>query len=175
MKLIVVSDTHGRYDRLAKVMQMHADADALIFLGDGLNDLGRAGAEEYRFTVFSVSGNCDGSNYFSSSEKTPSELTLNFEGFRFLALHGHTRSVKSGLDDAMLAAEQRGADVLLYGHTHSPINKYFPAGREYAYGKLSKPLYVFNPGSLKLSEDGGAHFGLVQIKDQNILISLGTL
>lgn len=174
MKILVISDSHGRDDRLGRVMDMHKNADALIFLGDGINDLVRADAELYGFTVYAVSGNCDGLFSFLGS-KYPTELTLNLGGVRILAMHGHTRSVKSGIDGAMLAAEQKEADILLFGHTHSPINKYFPEGREYEYGKLSKPLYVFNPGSLQRSEDGRAHFGLIQIKDGNVLISSGTL
>ena len=38
-KLIVVSDSHGNRDGLRAVLNAHRDADALIFLGDGLNDL----------------------------------------------------------------------------------------------------------------------------------------
>lgn len=175
MKLIVVSDSHGRYDRLDAVMKLHKDADALIFLGDGLNDLGRADADSYSFTVYAVSGNCDGFYFFASAQKYPTELTLNFDGVKILAMHGHTRSVKSGLDNALLAAEQAGADLLLFGHTHTPTEKYFSEGETYAYGKISKPLCVFNPGSLQLSSDGQAHFGLVQIRNGEILTSTGKI
>ena len=174
MKLIVVSDSHGRSERLASIMELHKDADALIFLGDGLNDLGRAGADSYRFTVYAVSGNWDSLSYFTG-ERYPTELSLNFDEVKILALHGHTVSVKESLDRAMLAAEQKGADILLFGHTHAQLNKYFPEGREYRYGKLSKPLYVFNPGSLRLSEDGRAHFGLIEIRGGQVLISEGTV
>ena len=38
MKLLIVSDVHGRHDRLRAVMDMHKNSDALIFLGDGLRD-----------------------------------------------------------------------------------------------------------------------------------------
>ena len=174
MKIIVVSDSHGRYDRLTEVMEMHRDADALIFLGDGINDLVRADADSYGFTVYAVSGNCD-SVYNFLGNKYPTELTLNFEGFKILAMHGHTRSVKSGINGAVLAAEQKEADILLYGHTHLPFNTYLPEGQEYGYGKLSKPMYVLNPGSLRLSDDGQAHFGLIEIRNKNILISVGRL
>ena len=81
MKLLVVSDTHGRYDRLVRVMQMHRDADALIFLGDGLRDLVRADAYSYPFSVFAVRGNCDGMA-FDLGRDIPLEMTLCFEGYR---------------------------------------------------------------------------------------------
>ncbi len=176
MKLIVVSDIHGRYERLSEVMELHRDADALIFLGDGLRELLRADAYSYPFTVYSVSGNCDSFSAFSNYlDNAPEELILNFEGYRFYLLHGHTKSVKSGLDRLTVAANSREADVVLFGHTHLTLEKYLPAGSEAGRGELKKPLYLFNPGSLGASGDGRAHFGLVEIRQGNILFSHGTL
>ena len=171
MKLIVVSDIHGRYDRLISVMDMHRDADALIFLGDGIRDLMRADAYSYSFTVYSVRGNCDGISFLSPDENTPDELCLTFEGFRIFALHGHTRGVKSGSERAIYAAMDKEADLLLYGHTHIPEEKYLP---EQSNG-YPKPLRIFNPGSLGASGDGKGHFGLIQIKNGNILMSHGVV
>ena len=36
MKLLVVSDVHGDLDALERAVDAEADADAVIFLGDGL-------------------------------------------------------------------------------------------------------------------------------------------
>ena len=143
MKIIVVSDTHGRYDRLVTLMQMHKDADALIFLGDGLNDLNRADAYSYPFTVYSVKGNCDGFSFFSQGLPASDELTLCFEGYKFFIIHGHTRSVKNNMDRAILASRTKDADVLLYGHTHVAKWERFGNGN----------LYV-NPGSASIPKEG---------------------
>lgn len=175
MKLIVVSDIHGRYERLSRVMDMHRDADGLIFLGDGLRDLGRADAYSYPFTVYSVRGNCDGFSFFGEGNDAPEELTLCFEGFRFFALHGHTKGVKSGIDGAVAAASARGADVLLYGHTHIAEERYLPEGSELPFGETEKPLWVFNPGSLGASGEGRGNFGLIEIKKGHILMSHGVI
>ena len=176
MKIIVVSDIHGRYERLLSVMDMHKDADALVFLGDGLRELFRADAYSYPFTVYSVRGNCDVFSVFSGyADGATDELELNFEGYRFFALHGHTRQVKSSITPAISEASRRNSDVLLYGHTHIPCETYLPEGTEIGYDTLKKPLYVFNPGSLGASGDGKAHFGIIQIRNGNILFSHGTL
>lgn len=175
MKLIVVSDSHGRSDRLAAVMDMHRDADALIFLGDGLRDLDRADAYSYGFTVYSVVGNCDGFSYLRPANQSPEEITLSFEGFRIYMLHGHTRAVKNGIDRAVAAANSKGADILLYGHTHVGAEKYCPEGSEFPFGKLERPLWIFNPGSLGASADGKGHFGLIQIRNGSVLTSHGTV
>ena len=144
MTLLIVSDSHGRVDRLARLFELHKRVDALIFLGDGLSDLDRAGVKNYPFTVFSVKGNCDSGMGSINAMRSKEEITFNFEGISFYALHGHTRGVKSTMVNALYAAEEKGADVLLFGHTHEPIDTYISEG-EY---NLSKPMHVFNPGSL---------------------------
>lgn len=171
MKLVVVSDVHGRYSRLRELMDMHSDADGLIFLGDGLRDLDRADAYSYRFTVYAVRGNCDGLSLFGEDRDAPEELMLSLGGFRFFAIHGHTRGVKSGTDGAVAAAHARGADVLLYGHTHLPEERYLPEGSQLPYGETERRMWIFNPGSL--GYDGS--FGLIQIKDRQLLLSHGRL
>ncbi len=171
MKLLVVSDIHGRYDRLIRVIQMHRDADALVFLGDGLRDLERADVDSYGFTVFAVKGNCDGTSFLHPEADPPAELCFTLGGFRFFALHGHTKGVKSGTNMAIYAAMEREADVLLYGHTHIPEEKYLRA----EIVGYSKPLRIFNPGSLGNSQDGRGHFGLIQVSGENLLMSHGSI
>lgn len=176
MKFIIVSDIHGRYERLSAVMEMHRNADALIFLGDGLYDLARADAYGYPFTVYSVRGNCDSfSLFYTVSGNAPTELLLRLGGRAIFATHGHGYSVKSGTDGAIAAAHQRGADILLYGHTHVPEERYLPSGSEIGSCVLQRPMWIFNPGSLGASRDGGAHFGILQISGSNILLSHGEL
>lgn len=166
MTLLIVSDSHGRSERLARLLELHKNADALIFLGDGLSDLRRAGAEDRGLTVFSVRGNCDSLGGALLSLRAKEELFFNFEGFSFLAMHGHTRGVKSSLVSAISEADRLNADVLLYGHTHEPRLTYLPEG-EY---NLSKPLYLFNPGSL-----ASYSYGLCELRGGQILLSHGEI
>lgn len=166
LTVLIASDSHGRVDRLRSLFEMHKNADALVYLGDGLTDLDRAGVRDYRFTVFALKGNCDGSTGSLTVLRAKEELAFNLDTVRFFALHGHTRGVKSTIVNALYAAESNGADVLLYGHTHEPFSTYLPAG-EY---NLSKPMYVFNPGSV-----ADYSFGLCEIRDGQILLSHGVI
>lgn len=166
MTLLIVSDSHGRCDRLERLFEIHKQVDALIFLGDGLSDLDRAGAQNYPFTVFSVKGNCDCGMGSIRAMKTKDEITFNFDGISFYAIHGHTKGVKSSLTHAIYAADEKGADVLLFGHTHNPIDTYLPQD-EY---NLSKPLHIFNPGSL-----ANYSYGLCEIRNGEFLFSHGTI
>ena len=129
MRLLVVSDIHGRYERLAKLIDSQKGIDALIFLGDGLSDLDRADAYDRGISVISVKGNCDGFS-FLGRQSAPEETTVTFEGYKIFMLHGHTRGVKHSLANAIYAAQEREADILLFGHTHEPLEKYLPAGED---------------------------------------------
>ena len=171
MRFLVVSDSHGRYERLESLISMHRNIDALIFLGDGISDLDRADAYSRGFTIFSVKGNCDGLSFFGRG-RAEEECSFSLGGYKFLIMHGHTRGVKHSLTGAIYAAREAEADLLLFGHTHEPLEKYIPANEE---NGLDKPLYLFNPGSLGSSGDGYGHFGLIEIRDNGILLSHGKI
>ena len=166
MKLLIVSDTHGRYERLREACELHKDVDALVFLGDGISDIDRAGVSEFGFTIFAVRGNWDYSNSSLIAMKAKNDMTLEFEGVKIYALHGHTKQVKSGILNALYAAAAVDADVLLYGHTHEQYYT-FLEGNKYNIGK---DMHVFNPGSL-----GGYYYGLCEIKDGKAKFEAKTL
>ena len=171
MKLIVLSDSHGARDRIDKVISLSKDYDAILFLGDGLADLYGGGYGG----VISVRGNCDLSWIWGDGERAPAEQMMTFDGFRFLMAHGHTLSVKSGIESAMNHAYESGADVLLYGHTHVPDERYFPEGSEFCGVVSDRPMYAFNPGSIGSPRDGSPCFGIIEIRNGQILFSHGRL
>ena len=170
MKIIVISDTHGNTRALRDLLALHPRYDALIFLGDGLRDVC---GEDTRGLV-AVRGNCD---FFSPDRElfAPSEQTVTFDGVRMLLMHGHEAGVKSGIERACARAVAADADVLLFGHTHTPLQKYFPEGSEFGSTVSGKGLYAFNPGSLGRPADGRASFGVIQIKGGQVLLSHGYL
>lgn len=166
MKLLVLSDTHGRVDRVLRVLNLHSDADAVLFLGDGISDISRSGVDTGK--LFCVRGNCDGVS-FNPSLYSPDELSLCFDGFNILMMHGHLHGVKSGIDSAVRYAAAKGADILLFGHTHIPCESYLSSD------DMKKPIYIFNPGSLGAGQGGSASYGLIQTKNRHILFSHGSL
>ncbi len=171
MKLIVISDTHGRRSRIDDVLALHARYDWLLFLGDGLRDLG----EGAYGGLAAVRGNCDVFSLFGGISTVPTERVIDADGIKILMMHGHEKGVKSGTERAAAYAAERGADVLLYGHTHVSDERYFPTGTELCGMAIKKPLYVFNPGSLGEPRDGKPSFGVIEIKNRQILLSHGFL
>ena len=109
MKVLICSDSHGRESLLCEITDKEKP-DAVWFLGDGIND--------FDYTVIPQNaafckdcGNCD----FTAD---PEELCFSLEKKRFLLTHGHKYSVKQGLFRISLAAREKCADIVFYGHTH---------------------------------------------------------
>lgn len=167
MKILIISDVHGRCEKLSKLLRMHGDSDAILFLGDGLRDIDRL--EDIPQTLITVRGNCDVFSF--GAELVPSERLLCFDKFKILMMHGHEHCVKAGIGKAVRYAASKGADILLYGHTHLRDEKYIDQEDEIFDEIPEHPLYVFNPGSLGDSSS----FGLIQIQNGSVLFSHGTV
>ncbi len=174
MKLVVFSDVHGRRHRVEELLALHANADAVLFLGDGIRDLPDS-LHHGGWSFAGVRGNCDLLWGESSDFSFFHEILLNFDSYTVMMMHGHMHNVKSGTDAAILYAAQRGADVLLYGHTHIPEERYLPEGTIIGAVTLSKPMWVMNPGSLGAPRFGDPSYGLIQIQRGQLLLSHGTL
>lgn len=170
IKLLVISDSHGRADRVREIASRHKDAEAILFLGDGVRDLELIDPIETR-AVCAVRGNCDIFSLFSAEKSEFSEeRLLVFGEWHILMMHGHTHGVKGGIENALLYAYSKGADILLFGHTHIPVEKYFPEGSIVGGVTLTRPMYAFNSGSL-----GESSFGYIEIRGKDILFSHGRL
>lgn len=165
MNLLVLSDSHGRGDLVREVIARQTDLSALLFLGDGLRDL----PDDLPVPLRAVRGNCDVFSMFDL-DPVPDERVEIFAGQRILMLHGHTRGVKSGQMRAVGAGLEAEAEIVCFGHTHEPLERRIPAG-EVLFGRtLARPLYLFNPGSLR---EGS--FGVIVLRPEGILLSHGTI
>lgn len=160
MKILIVSDTHGRESNLEKVLKKEEPIDRMIHLGDV------EGGEDYIRSltdapVNMVAGNND---YYSD---LPGEAVLELGDYRALITHGHYYYVSRGPERLMEIAMERGVDIVMYGHTHTP------------YLNQGPQLTVLNPGSLSLprqegrqpsyivmeiDEEGEAHYRICYLK-----------
>ncbi|ASK63041.1 YfcE family phosphodiesterase [Virgibacillus phasianinus] len=126
-KLLFVSDSHGLTSELSNIKNQ-VDADLLVHCGDSELELD---AEQLDGFV-KVRGNCDYDN------RLPDEQTVEIDSLQVLVTHGHLHQVKSGLTTLSYRAEELGAQVIGFGHTHV-------AGAE----KVGNQLFI-NPGSIRL-------------------------
>ena len=164
---LVVSDSHGRADLLLRAFE-RARPDVVLFLGDGQRDLNVIPDE---VTLRAVRGNCDWSNALEA----PLVRVEQIGGYRIYMTHGHVQGVKHSLDSAIANAAAAEADVLLYGHTHIPLEKTCPQGTKCAGTVLKKPLLVVCPGSVGEPPDGIPSFATLTLAPAGVLAGFGKL
>lgn len=170
MNILVISDSHEKRDRIKEVLRRQVKRpDALIFLGDGIQDLDYC--DTTGIAVYKVCGNCD-LLYLNFITDAPDEQIINLDGVRIMMTHGHNNGVKHTIVPLIKTAAEHKADVLLFGHTHQRLNMTLLPENEYGI-KLEKPLYVMNPGALGRSEES---FGAISIDAAGrVLLSHGSL
>ena len=136
MKILIVSDTHGRHYNLETVLEKEKPLDLLIHLGDV------EGNEDYieliaECPVEIVAGNND---YYSD---LPGEREIRIGKYRELLTHGHYYYVNSGTERIKREALIRGLDIVMFGHTHKPIIE------------QEENIIILNPGSISYPRQEG--------------------
>ena len=170
MNFLILSDSHRNKANVEAAVRRSRNIDAILFLGDGLGDLGYE-PSFMSVPVFSVRGNCD--MFFSGEAED--ELILHFDEYTIMMMHGHRFGVKSSFEAAAAHAANAVADILLFGHTHIPMEKYLGAGEEVCGVKLKKPLHIFNPGSIGTADSGHYSFGTMTLDKKGVLFGHGRL
>lgn len=172
--ILIVSDTHGRVTRLNELIEYrqrflkNGEVLTLIYLGDGLLDL-FACSQYDNIIVHAVRGNWDGMNRFSPyGEEIPLQRLIDIAGYKVFITHGHAYSVKSDREELCREASRKGADIVLFGHTHTPLLEYIKKG---SIRGVDRDLTVFNPGALSSLFDGT--FGNLSITESGFLLSHG--
>ena len=151
MKIIAVSDTHGSFRAMEKVLKLHKNADIVVHCGDSQSDIEEIKEKYPDHTYVAVKGNCDFYNFYNEIEE------FDAEGVHFMATHGHRLDVKWSMDVLINAAKERGAQVAIFGHTHIPYNKY------------EDGVYLINPGACAGLR---ATYAVIEVKDGQILTNL---
>lgn len=159
MRLLVISDTHGKPSLIDGVLRREGDAKEVFFLGDVVRDIQEVlpGYTDRNFHI--VRGNCDyfcDYPLFDIVEYKQSNTTVYYT-------HGHRHFVKSGTDNIFESAKGAGANIALYGHTHI-------ASVDYRDG-----VYIINSGSLSLPRNGKASYAVIDITKAGILPAIKTV
>lgn len=149
MRILVLSDSHGARRKVEDVLLRQSKAEVVLHLGDGADDLEYARVEYPAMAFYQVEGNCDRCCDFPDVEQ------LTIEGQRIFFTHGHLFGVKRGIDALLEHGRSKGADIVLFGHTHRPETGY------------EDGLYWMNPGSLR---EGS--YGFIDITDKGIVTNL---
>ncbi|MBS7345641.1 MAG: metallophosphoesterase [Caryophanon sp.] len=131
MRLLVLSDTHGDAHIIAQVKRMHK-VDVQFHCGDSELPFDHEVLQSFE----RVRGNCDRDDRFLE------EVVVDCGDKRVLMVHGHLHNVKSSLMSLSYRAQELGAHIVLFGHSH-------------LYGaELIDNILFVNPGSLTAPRGG---------------------
>lgn len=151
MRLIIISDTHGRSSLISGVLEREKSATEVFFLGDVVSDIEDVRDMYPHKNFHIVRGNCD---YFCNY---PLFDIVKYSCATVYFTHGHKHFVKSGVEDILSAAKGVGANIALYGHTHISSVTY------------KDGIYLINSGSLALPRDGKPSYAVIDIDKSGIL------
>ena len=149
MRILVVSDTHGDRAAMDRLLDKEHDFDRIFHLGDNYRDAGYLAGSTAK-PVECVPGNCD-------FERAAGTILVTVGGKRFFLTHGHNYGVGYSLTRLCLAAQEKEADAVLFGHTHRPVLDWYGA------------MTVLNPGSLSRPRASHAGYAVIEITEEGIL------
>lgn len=117
VRIGVVSDTHRDFRNLWLAQQAMGKIDWLIHAGDHIQDAYKAAKEMGIASdrLLAVCGNCD----YPAHE--PAQAFLEVEGVKIWLTHGHQWGVKQNVDRLYYRAQELGARVVVFGHTHVAV------------------------------------------------------
>ena len=130
MRILIISDTHGRTNTIRDVLDTVGDIDMFIHLGDVCGD------EEYIYDnvtcpIHMVAGNNDWDS------DLPMQEEFMIGRYKVFITHGHRYSVHYGTDRLQELIKYDGYDIVMYGHTHVPYLEEDP-----------DDITILNPGSI---------------------------
>jgi putative phosphoesterase len=128
--LVVVSDTHARsgHKLTGRTLEAVREAEVVVHAGDFNREPALDAFHDVATELHGVYGNTDSP---AVRERLPVARNLEYEGLRFAVTH--TR--EGGPTALSLFGRERGADVVVFGHSHRPTLD------------VSGPVTLLNPGS----------------------------
>lgn len=148
MRIGITGDTHGDQQALRRVVKQAPPVEQWFHTGDYAQD----GLQLKQLTGLSVTGvlgNCDG----MSQEANVDEI-LVLEGKRVWLTHGHRYMGHTHVEELVWWAKKLEVDIVIYGHTHVPMNTY--------YGDI----LLINPGSPSRPRGGSQpSFAVLTLKE----------
>ena len=135
MKILVISDTHGKIGEAKKIWESIDDLDLVLHLGDHFGD-GKKLSASIQTDVLGVTGNCD------RKAEPLLHRVVDTEFGPILMTHGHVEKVRRSLDNLIYRAQENDCKAVLFGHTHVAMHQVIDG------------IHVVNPGSLTRPRDG---------------------
>ncbi|WMC93660.1 metallophosphoesterase family protein [Kineothrix sp. MB12-C1] len=150
MRVLIISDTHRQNANYLKVLEQVRPIDMVVHCGD-VEGSEYMICESAGCQVEMVTGNND---FFSD---LPREREFQIGNYHVWLTHGHNYHVSMGCQIIKEEALARGADIVMYGHTHRPLID------------MSGKVIAINPGSLSYPRQEGKRpsYIIMELDDEN--------
>jgi putative phosphoesterase len=152
MKILLVSDSHGKFDLLHRIYKKEK-AEYVLFAGDYSNDGVELSYVEDSSEYLIVKGNCDVEDYAN-----PAMIDTKIGEYKILLTHGHLHGVKKTYNILIDDAKNIDADIVVFGHTHIP------------HFEIYEGIYLINPGAVKDKK-----YAIIEINGKDIEVKLKRL
>ncbi len=157
MRVVVFSDTHGCITKCIKVIDSIKNIDMIIHLGDILKDVEDLKNLYPNIPIEYIMGNND---FFA---QVPKDKIITVQDKKIWITHGHLYRVKHEYQTILEKAKERNVDGVLFGHTHEE------------YYKQYDDIFMLNPGSTTIPTNGDPSYGVIEIEDGKMGVSICTL
>jgi len=149
MRILIFSDNHGDQENLRRVIKKIGHVDRIFSLGDSeMRDI-----ELTLLNVVGVKGN------YPFEPKFPYELSFVFHDQLVFLTHGHLYHVKLGLSSLVNHADNIGAKIVCFGHTHRPLLE------------VINDIIFVNPGALANKRSGdNPSYGIIEITEEETTV-----
>lgn len=151
----VISDTHsdGEYSLAGAVARSIRQADAVVHAGDFTSSATLDAFRSAATRLHAVHGNADTPTV---TDRLPPAREFEVDGVRFAVAH----TQRGGEQGLVYFARERGADVVISGHTHRPM------------ARRVDDVLLLNPGSHE--DPRGGHRSYAELSVENGAVS-GTI
>ncbi|WP_242975163.1 YfcE family phosphodiesterase [Anaerovirgula multivorans] len=147
LKVVVLGDSHRDTSSIDMIGDVLKEAELVIHNGDNYKDLVYI-QDHYNPNAIGVRGNCD------LEESVAEERLEIIEDKRVFITHGHRYGVKYGLSGIFYKGKELKADLVIFGHSHMPVNL------------IEDGMVLLNPGSVSLPRGNSTRsFASLEIKD----------
>mgnify|MGYP002517703966 CR=1 FL=1 len=152
MRILVMSDAHGKKSVIEELVKRHNDAKTVLFLGDGAAEFLEISKRYPSKNFFAVSGNND---FFVPNLNYDEVVTV--DGVRIFMTHGHRYHIGFGEESVIKKAKELDCKIALCGHTHIPKTTY------------ADGIYYVNTGSVARSRLGPDTYAVIDIEKNGIV------
>ena len=146
MKAIILSDSHKDFFAVCSAIDANPDINLIIHAGDVHRDVEDIMAAYPLIPCAYVLGNNDYNVW-----DVPYDRFFEYGGKKIFLTHGHNYSVKASPARVKYEAKRHGADICIFGHTHT---KFLEEGE----------ILVINPGAAHRS------YAILTIDDGNVAV-----